>query len=145
MFELQRQLLLVSLMVSHHRTYPPHDRPLCITPRNILSLWSLYQFLLVLSRFFRFAGKWSARGVASSLEESLRREKDARDGRGCGHPLVSPQASDVGRGEFSWLLHMAARHAVGLNIRLGDQTPRRLRGPAARRRATWQLGDQQPR
>jgi hypothetical protein len=51
MFELQRQLLLVSLMVSHHRTYPPHDRPLCITPRNILSLWSLYQFLLVLSRF----------------------------------------------------------------------------------------------
>ena len=37
MSRLQRLLLLASLMVSHHRTYPPHDRPLRIPPRGILS------------------------------------------------------------------------------------------------------------
>jgi hypothetical protein len=75
MFELQRQLLLVSLMVSHHRTYPPHDRPLCITPRNILSLWSLYQFLLVLSRFSGLQEKMVGTRCYVVARRSLRREK----------------------------------------------------------------------
>jgi hypothetical protein len=96
-------------------------------------------------KIFRFAGKNGRHAVLRRRSKIFAKGKGARDGRGCDHPLVSPQGSDAGRGEFSWLLHMAARHAVGLNIRLGDQTPRRLREPAARRRATWQLGDQQPR
>jgi hypothetical protein len=122
---LQRQLLLASLMVSHHRTYPPHDRPLRITPRNTLSLWFLYQFLMVLSRFL-FAANQSVRGrsVWRIVRRLPRREKPREIGQNADHPLVSPQMMSGKRragDQRGWLLQRPQARR-----RLGSQAPRRI-------------------
>jgi hypothetical protein len=126
---LQRQLLLASLMVSHHRTYPPHDRPLRITPRNTLSLWFLYQFLMVLSRFL-FAANQSVRGrsVWRIVRRLPRREKPREIGQNADHPLVSPQMMSGKRrsgDQSGWLLHSPASYAPG-QTPSGSQAPRRI-------------------
>ena len=137
---LQRQLLLASLMVSHHRTYPPHDRPLRITPRNTLSLWFLYQFLMVLSRFL-FAANQSVRGrsVWRIVRRLPRREKPREIGQNADHPLVSPQMMSGKRragDQRGWLLHSPRPDAVWVvrrRVGLGEPTAAKPRHFAAGR------------
>ena len=97
MSRLQRLLLLLaSLMVSHHRTYPPHDRPLCITPRGILSQASPVALLLNIVK--PLAG-----------QRQLKRRSQAR--------VLPLYTATSGKSGFSQMRLLPARHILKQALR----------------------------